>query len=495
MAILQRQTTVLTDNAPPCTDAHCSLVSCGVNCTCKKNGWDVGHWVTVCDFDGNCCSCKCSCLLYGTPVATPDGERKIEEFTVGEQVLACDTDFNWSPYDVGFSDGTSGDVVEALMVEVDTGVGAPLQVTRDHVFLVAGDGGGTQLKRAIDLTVDDTLFDPEGNPVAIAALDTSPVPGGIWHIATILEQPKSPNGHLLNTQGIVSGDYALQLWFDEMPKKYVARTNGKIGDEAFVRRHRADRPEQEIGDWLTEYHGSGRAGADEQPGAMLLNSSTRRTVAVPRQSAAFLTNNQAARVRRTPQRPYDDPSTIDGVRYLFTLYRAFYPGIDFVLDWSSHDGNGYAVRTLDRPVILLQGGLLRAEPVRFEATSLIIGQLIGYVSPASHTDKKGYACKTEADYFAVQAAMRQVWYSTMFGPTTIAAITQVQALFDAMKRVKPDAEEAADGCVEPALKCRIDTYKAALALMPPPSCAGGPDARTLRRMAKATVMNCPPCPA
>jgi hypothetical protein len=191
-----------------CASAHCSGADAEINELCKQLGWPVNHPVLTRDDQGPCL-CTCSCLAFGTLVQVGDGSfRAIEEFVVGDQVLAADTSLNWAPKTVEFSAGTSGASRQKYTVLL-TYQDRALAVTSDHLFLMRD----WSLKRADRLTPGDVLVSPAGDPVAISSVHIGDYLAGFHHIATSKEAPgEDLSGHLLNTHGVISADYAVQLF-------------------------------------------------------------------------------------------------------------------------------------------------------------------------------------------------------------------------------------------------------------------------------------------
>ena len=90
------------------------------------------------------CVCCCSCFANGTLIAAPAGCRRIEDFAVGDNVLAGSVAgsagalrLSWEPLRVGFSFGTSEGGGGSEMVYLHYGSEGTIVVTTDHLFLLA----------------------------------------------------------------------------------------------------------------------------------------------------------------------------------------------------------------------------------------------------------------------------------------------------------------------------------------------------------------------
>lgn len=149
-----------------------------------------------------------TCTAYGTKIAVPDGDKKIEMFNVGDQVLAADMSLNWSPTKISFSSGTGASSQQSTMVYIHFGDNDIMIVTPDQLFMLSD----RKLKRADRLIAGkDNLVDQNGKPVAINNIAIGRYKGGIHHISTSLNYNGSPDGHLLLAEGVVIGDFTLQI--------------------------------------------------------------------------------------------------------------------------------------------------------------------------------------------------------------------------------------------------------------------------------------------
>jgi hypothetical protein len=168
--------------------------------------------IAVYEPTGSVCYCCCSGVNLHTPVAVPEGEaRPIQTLEVGDEVLAAGTDLDWTRYKVEFSGGIppgpEGETMLSVYYQLPEGVGA-LVVKTDHVFRLA-DGN---LKRAEFIVPGkDRLSSADGEAVPVLSVEAGDWHGGVRHIATTDGPATSVDGHLLNAQGIVTGDWALQI--------------------------------------------------------------------------------------------------------------------------------------------------------------------------------------------------------------------------------------------------------------------------------------------
>jgi len=146
-----------------------------------------------------------------------DDFKAIEEFEVGDTVLAAGPDLNWKPMMVEFSAGTGEFSQGTIMIKVSfekNGAEDYLIVTKSQVFLMPNGN----LKRADKLAPwhketqqGDKLVLADGQEAPVTGLHLGNFKKGLHHIATTNHPALSLEGHLLNSKGVVTGDYALQI--------------------------------------------------------------------------------------------------------------------------------------------------------------------------------------------------------------------------------------------------------------------------------------------
>src|SRR3954452_12983151 len=162
------------------------------------------------------CYCCCSCLAFGTPIATPEGVKAIELFNIGDSVSVGNWDnakVGWAAGLVKFSSGTDPGSVNT-MIFIQFGE-RQIIASPDNLFLMS-DG---KLKRADRLKPHkDQILTAEGGALGVTAVVSGQWTKGLHHIATGLEFTGSLDGHLINASGIVTADYCLQINQHELVK-------------------------------------------------------------------------------------------------------------------------------------------------------------------------------------------------------------------------------------------------------------------------------------
>jgi hypothetical protein len=159
------------------------------------------------------CYCCCGGAAHLPMMSTgPDEITASYEIGVGDRVLAASgPDLkSWTPLPVAFSAGVGPDPAYPL-IEIRYGDEArPSSVAAapNQPFLVPG----AKLKRASRLIPgQDELVSPEGEPVPILEVHRDLPSRGLHRIATSAGPATEIAGHLLAANGVVCGDYALEL--------------------------------------------------------------------------------------------------------------------------------------------------------------------------------------------------------------------------------------------------------------------------------------------
>lgn len=145
-------------------------------------------------------------VANGTLIAVPGGQRAVEDIAMGDSVLASGSPLEWHQNTVAFSQGTPPGGHQAL-VYMAWNEGEVL-ATQNHVFVLLD----FSLRRADQLTPGLILLGADGGEVEVQSVSVGQFAGGVHAIATEAPwNPPSLAGRLLNTNGIVTGDYMLQL--------------------------------------------------------------------------------------------------------------------------------------------------------------------------------------------------------------------------------------------------------------------------------------------
>lgn len=457
-----------------CDSAHCSAADAEINEVCVAEGWSINHPVITRDSQG-ICNCSCSCLAFGTMVQEGSGSFKaIETYVEGDVVMAAGVDLQWAPQRVVFSGGTTGASRQKYTVLVRY-ENTAIAVTSDHLFLLAGDD--RVLKRADRLNVEDRLVSPSGEPVEIKGVHIGDYLAGFHHVAASSKDPvgEDIDGHLLNTNGVVSADYVVQIMARSTDVAgFNAAANEQmliVGSPEYVKKFgRASLQAPELpagfnGDSPIRISNSNIA--DQENGHTFIPAEA-TMVRVPEDACSFLPPDQAEAKKASPKRGFNDPMSREWVEALITQHRTFYPDVTYHLDWASDEVNAFAwvengVRHVD-----LKGGLVRDRDLELEGISVVLAHELAHHYGGVPTFPSGLSCEGQADYRGVRNVMRKVWFGESYFTMVDPGIAQMAAFFGVPN--SPTAPGGSSGCGHPAGACRVATYHAAAAFTGKPAC-------------------------
>ena len=357
---------------------------------------------------GNCYCC-CGCLAYDTSIAVALGEtRAIQDIQVGDPVyVAMDADLKtWQQIPIRFSSGTGGDS-NSSMIQVRFGdPDSPESVisTRNQLFLLPGK----KLKRASTLVPgQDHLVRPDGSTVPVLDLVSGKFSKGVHMISTSNATTTDMAGHLIIANGVICGDYSLQLTHLEEAKPSLM-AGGKeelpeFGTKEYGLRYKhlfADAFKAHVAttklDVAAEHAESGPEGFT--PYALV------RSLSIPENATAFLTLEQARDIEaNAPRAPIHSGAGKDITAYLFKLFKGFYPTVHFYVDDTTELPNAYSFINYDIPVVVINGGLIRTNVVQYESLAFVIAHQLGVLFGGSPKGEDGFTCKGQADYAALVA--------------------------------------------------------------------------------------------
>ncbi|USG65947.1 hypothetical protein NDK47_00900 [Brevibacillus ruminantium] len=406
------------------------------------------------------CYCCCSCFAHDTPIeATPGEYVQIQNILSGDTILAAGRDLQWKPTKVkqrtGFQElhMVPGMYFVNYVLHGETEE-RHLIVTPDHLFLMHAD---RTLKRVQHLIPGDKLMGSDGNAAVVQFVTVGEYLTAIQSIEMDAPYTHDNNleGHLLNANGVVTADYAIQ----------VQSETSLISDEL----HYAFDGATEIYDAGTpEYLAAFPVDAlnafleDETRWPKGFRPKNRKLINIPRLAHGFLSKKQAQDVKHYGEfHPYNVYAGRHSLEYLFRLNRLLCPDVICLLDWNNEEPNAYAWSENSQKYILFTGGLARLKNLYFEGLSLILATLQAY--------HQGKHCVGEADYQAIEN-LRDTWHDPILAPLVPKAIKQVKALFDLVQEQHAEGNPA-KVCEQPSLECRIETYRASFSFLDLPACA------------------------
>lgn len=425
------------------------------------------------DFDSRDCYCCCSCLAYGTPIAIPTGMIAIEKIAEGDEVMGAKMtitggkiSFSWSPATVSFSQGTPPSAPESgissTMVYIYCSDDIGLIATEDQLMLLSNG----KMKQAGALVPGDELVMMDGNSIPVLRVKIGNWNGGIHHISLNKAFTGDINDHLINANGFVIGDFALQMNPQALGDMFEAAP--VIGHEDY---------DQNNGH-LKLVQGVYAAKSIQSRPISLPQHFTlfsENSAHIPDDASLYISTRQAIDIVGNPDahfRPFGNKAGIDGIQYLFKLYKGFYPEFNFYLDWENINPNAYAFEAYGVKNVVISGGLVRLNDLFIEGQALIIAHCIARLADIKYYTGPHPLPRILADYYGVGLIMAVVWNFNASAVTT-KGIKQVEQLWS---YIAPEDQKGnpADPQNDPSIDCRIDTLMYARLGGELPPCAKPP---------------------
>jgi hypothetical protein len=417
------------------------------------------------------CWCCCSCYANGTLILGTTGLKKIEDFQRGDKVMAASISgapgtatLAWDAARVDFSFGT-GDGTQQGMVYIHYGDDGAMICTPDQLFLLENG----KLKRGDRLVPGaDQLVDPNGEPVDLHTIALGTYHGGVHHIATAPAFSGDLQGHLLNSAGIVTGDFDLQIHADYIKQFFVENHDDLpvVGSAAYE----AAYPTLTKTDFST--YGAGSGG--EAPASLQFFSHKQKQHHVPPDAASYLTELQATDVANAKLGATFDRVQIHSrtAQNLLKTWGGHFPAVKFVLLWGHMEVNAFAYSLYGQNYVALTDGLVRLEGLDYQGLALIVAHLTTRLSKGAPTGENGWMSVGMSDYFAGGSIQ-----SVYMGPSLSAVMDegpkQIQSvLFDHISTANTDYT---GDPFKPTTQTRSDAIAAGLAFGYPPPGIGGPE--------------------
>ncbi|MBF0620595.1 MAG: hypothetical protein HQL54_01580 [Magnetococcales bacterium] len=400
------------------------------------------------------CYCCCSCFAYDTPIEVATGIfTQIQELQIGDTVLAAGTDLKWEETEVALATDLGPDLEFPHMFYVayrfqDSEEGEIIRsmiVTADHLFLM----GSGKLKPVQHLIPGNKLQQADGQVAEVAFCVNSSYKGGLHHIATGDFDNKTLDEHLINSNGIVSAGYNVQLAFTAGHIDPSFITDGPDGDALQVG------TQQYTEQFQCEEAMAFLKDPSKYPGKV--EKPDTRVFHVPDNAFGYLTSAQVESIIKSdpPHSAIGNVMEATTLNYLFKIYGAFYPDIIFLNGWNNEEPNAFAWENLGQKFVLVTGGMARLNDINRDGLSMIISHCVAY--------HEGIDWVGDADYYSVYMSLRQVWNNDLFAKVFTSGYSQLETLFGYI-----------DVKSEPSTACRLETLKMASSMLPIPECAISP---------------------
>ncbi len=446
------------------------------------------------------CYCCCGCFASDTPVvwgldeAGQPQTKAIREFIKGDPVYVADgVDLkHWSTRTVQFSAGTGeGGMNTLLKIEFAApGGDDTVYCNREQLFLMP-DG---KLKRANRLVpVADSLVLQDGTAARVVSITPGRYKKGVHHIATSMGPATEVAGHLIVADGVVAGDYALQIsHLDEIAPEILVEGHAdlpEVGTRAYAEAY----AELLVGDFAAVHAGGeqgaaarllaveGGEGAAPDDFSVFEPFGSRPPVPIPAHAQRFVSEEQARDIlRNAPAFPPTSSTGINVVNYLFKVFTGFYPNVNFFLDVNNPLPNAYSFNEYGQTFVVVSAQLARTKALHYEGLAVVIAHELAHLYAGDPADRFGYSCTGMADYAAVSSIIPYVWMGQLSVPIVQPGIEQVKEFFSF---IDPAHRNGVPGntCNEISIECREKSLdNGSTSILPLPECAGGPPDPTLR---------------
>ncbi|MGC5698869.1 hypothetical protein J4P02_01565 [Pseudomonas sp. NFXW11] len=371
----------------------------------------LGKWGYACP-DGYAnlkCYCCCSCLANGTPIAIPEGVKAIEQFAIGDAVTVGDWrghELSWTTGSVKFSSGSDAGWKNTMMF-IEIAGKKQVIASVDHLFFLASG----KLKRADRLVPHkDHLMGSEGQALEVLSSISGSWDKGLHHIATDMHFDGSLKGHLINSAGVVSGDYCLQINQHELVKMGLmdsAENTPAHGSRAFADAN----PHLEVTRASAVKSGENLAEKALPQGFTAFDPNG--SIYIPAGAAQFLTDAQATDIVNNSNASFRDltsESGLDAVNFLLKVFKGFYPSINFLVDVPNPNFNTYGFEMYGQKHLVISGEITRLNGLYADGYKFIIAQGIARLLGSTPKDQYGFTYTAAADFYAVSSIFREVFF-------------------------------------------------------------------------------------
>ncbi|MDO4272266.1 MAG: hypothetical protein Q4D16_01235 [Eubacteriales bacterium] len=419
--------------------------------------------------------CCCSCFAFGTKIGIPGGIRKIESFVAGDEVMAASVlkkgenpVLKWEPLRVDYSSGTGENGYQSSMIYIRHGEGGSTIATCNQLFLMA-DG---KLKRADRLRVgQDYLVDKDGNKVEIHELSIGDYHGGVHHISIEAEKECSLDKHLLLSDGVVCGDFHLQIHADDLIEKgFMDPVNDmpKLGTKAYetVNQNVIQKGHYRV---ISKNAAELKQVEETRPFYVM----GEKTVKIPKNAAAYFTTAQQNDImEKTPTYDFDELGNCNTViQYLCKLFHGFYPDNDFSYDQSRLEPNVYGFKTKGRNKIVVTGGLVRIKELKMEGLAMMISHMVVRLRCSEPLGENGYTSVGMTDYYSI-GVMQTVFLGSDYNKNTTKGMDQIEKVLFA--NISPENRLYSTDPYIPSTEKRVEALDAGFGMDFPPEDIGGP---------------------
>lgn len=445
-------------NNVACSSDWCYKTSFVRNQHCQGNNFPMDYPMVGVEFDndGNAtvCNCCCSCFTLDTPIEVQHGEFKmIQDIQGGDKILAAGVDLEWKPVTVAYRNGSleksliPGLFYVAYKLEGEKEA-RHLVVTPDHLFLMYST---KSLKKVQHLVPGNKLIDKKGQPAIVQFVVTGHHETTVQSIQMEGElDPDNLDGHLLNSNGVVTADYLLQVSYEMGSVK-------KDFSFSFDKENKI----KEVG---TEEYGAQFLSKerdlfidDEKKWPKGFMPDRKRLVNIPKNARPFFTDMQCQDLLNNVE--LNSYTTVVGradIEWLFNMGDMLFQDITYILDWHNKVPNAYSWNQGRQKFILITGGLVRMKELFLEGHALILGSMQAFLS--------GKATVGEADYEASSNIIRKVFPHSLCPTIFIEGLKQLRKIFSAIAPENAEGDNSNIALI-PSLKGRLEAFQNAFSFL------------------------------
>jgi hypothetical protein len=302
----------------------------------------------------------------------------------------------------------------------------------------------------------DTLVMADGSTTPIVSMEVGMFNKGVHHIATSQEAATSVDDHLMIAGGIVVGDYSAQLGLAAGTIKNSYNAHPDFGTKEYNTSNAH----------LNATHFSAYASA-AKPIASKLSGIHHidNSAIIPKDAFSYVTRSQAIELRdNAPIFPASNNVAEPDVRYLFRLFKAFYPEITFYYDQNNMLPNAYAFEQYGRKFVVLTVGWTMMDGIYFHGIAMTLSHMVNALTQTVPVDVSPVG---KADYDVYPSFLGLFYFAPDALKNYNLAMTQIKTIFGYIKKHRKPIGKI-------GLNCRISTLEASINNKALPHCAGGP---------------------
>jgi len=295
--------------------------------------------------------------------------------------------------------------------------------------------------------------------------------GGVHHIATDKEFTGDLNGHLLLSEGVVSGDFNLQIHAAQLKEHHFVDDHDNLPQIGTSKYEELN--QNIVYDNCMTLKSTDETNIASIPKPAKFYVHGQHISSVPATAAKYITSAQGSDVNAKAEKlgPSEVGIINARVNYLIKLFQGFYPDITFYHDIGRLESNAYAFENYGKQIVVLPGGLTRIKNLGVEGLAIILGHLVVRLQQRPPLDNDGYTSVGMADYYS--SGVLDVVFFPVLNPDIFGSgLSQIeQAIFS---NINPEHDKYEGDPYQPSIETRIDSMTAGNSTHYPPRGIGGP---------------------